>query len=280
LVTKNKKIFGLIGYPVKHSLSAYMHNAAFEYLGLQAHYELFEVPPPQLEDFFKNINTNNIYGLNVTIPHKESVMKFVELDFDSTHIQHIRAINTILNKNGKLIGYNTDIGGFSLDLLEKFNPQHKTVALFGAGGAARAVVYALYKLKAKEIYVYDINREKLGSLLEMMKKIDSSYPIFGVNSVSDLDIKQKDLLINATPVGMKETDPCLIDESMIHKNIFIYDLIYNPKETRLLKLAKQVKARYSNGLGMLLYQGILAFKLFTGREAPEEVMKEALWSHL
>jgi shikimate dehydrogenase len=264
------KIYGLIGYPVKHSLSPAMHNAAFKSLGINAEYRLFEVKPEGLGDFFKSLAEKNIYGLNVTVPYKERVLDFVSLGSESRYLKQVGAVNTIVREGNKLKGFNTDIHGFEWHLKEKnfFNPAGKRAALLGAGGAARAVSYVLAKSGASQIIVFDIDKQKTENVIKMIKGLFPDFRISGVDSVGQLDIKNKDLLVNATPVGLRDTDPCLVNEAMLHKDLFVYDLIYNPPETKLLTLAKKAGAAVSNGLGMLQYQGALSFQHFNAGQTP------------
>lgn len=275
-----KKIYGLIGYPVKHSLSPKMHNAAFQALNINAEYRLFEVKPEDLDYFLGSIDKNNIFGLNVTIPYKERILDFVRLDSESFYLRQIKAVNTIVKSDGIWKGFNTDIPGFQRDLKENIDPTNKRAAILGAGGAARAVAYVLANSGAKDIHIYDIDKTKSQNIVNMVKSLFSNYQIFAVENIEQLDIRNKDLLINATPVGLSETDPCLVKEEMLHKNLFVHDLIYNPSETKLLALAKKVGARTSNGLKMLLYQGTLSFKHWTGENAPQKIMWEALQKDL
>ncbi|MBM3249188.1 MAG: shikimate dehydrogenase [Candidatus Omnitrophica bacterium] len=271
-----KKIYGIIGFPVKHSLSPAMHNAAFRALDINAEYMLFEVKPEELKSFFNNLDKSNILGLNVTIPHKEKVFGFVSLEPDNSYLRQIGAINTIVNKKGQWLGYNTDISGFTKHLKENFDPANKKVAIIGAGGAARAVSFALVKSGAKEISIFDIDQKKSENISKMLRGLFPDFLISIAKNIEDLQIKNKNLLINATPLGMKPKDPCPVEEKQLHKDLFVYDLIYNPAETKLLKLAKKAGAQTSDGLGMLLYQGMLSFEIWTGGPAPKETMQKAL----
>jgi len=272
-----KKIYGLIGYPVKHSYSPAMHNAAFNALKINAEYKLFELKPEELEGFLRSLEQNKICGLNVTVPYKEKVLDFVEIAPQSFFVKEIKAVNTIVVYKGRLEGSNTDIQGFKKALEENINPTDKRVAVLGAGGAARAVAYVLARSLVKDIHIYDIDKTKSRNIINMIKKIIPSCQISSVDSIEELEVKNKDLLINATPIGLSEKDPCLIKEEMLHKDLFVYDLIYNPAETKLLALAKKNGLRFSNGLKMLLYQGIFSFSYWTGvREPPVEVMRKAL----
>ena len=270
------KIYGLVGYPVKHSLSPLMHNAAFQALKINAKYLLFEKRPQDLEDFLHSLAKENIYGLNITIPYKEKILDFVSLDKESFYLRQIKAVNTIVLENGIWKGFNTDIPGFSKDLKENIDPTNKRVAILGAGGGARAVAYVLANAGAREISIYDIDKKKSKEVANMIKSLFMNFRISSVDDIGQLDINQKDLLINATPIGLKDTDPCLIKEEMLHKDLFVYDLIYNPGETKLLLLAKKRGVRTSNGLKMLLYQGMLSFSIWTNKDAPQEVMWQAI----
>lgn len=270
------EIYGLIGYPVKHSLSPAMHNAAFAYLKINAEYKLFPLPEQELGNFLKNLKANNICGLNVTVPYKEKVTPF--LDNLSSEAKLIGAVNTIKVNENKLKGFNTDGEGFLKHLTEdlKFSPQGKNIAIIGAGGASKAVSVYLCKQKPKAISIYDIDKAKLSALSGHLNANFKDVDINTVNSIEALNIKTCDLLVNATPVGMKEADPCLVDKSFIHKGLLVYDLIYNPVQTKLLKLAKGKGVKFSNGLGMLLYQGAESFEIWRGQKAPLRIMQKAL----
>lgn len=271
----HRRIYGVLGFPAKHSLSPLMHNAAFRALKINAEYKIFEVKPEELDYFLHDIDKKNISGLNITLPYKERILDFVKLDSKS-YLRQIRAVNTMVKKDGIWKGFNTDIPGFLRHLKEHFDPSHKKAAILGAGGGARAVVYALADSGAKEIAIFDIDRTKSESLCDMIKSLFPDLQISTVDSVDALNVKDKDLLVNATPIGLNESDPCLVSQEVMHKHLFVYDLIYNPKETKLLTSARKVGAKTSNGLGMLLYQGALSFEHFTGKSAPMGVMRKAL----
>lgn len=270
------KIYGILGYPARHSLSPLMHNAAFRALKINAEYRIFEIAPQDLEDFIHSFTEENIFGLNVTIPYKEKVIPF--LNKISSKAKLIGAVNTIKVLDNNLGGFNTDGEGFLKHLTKdlKFNPEGKKIVIIGAGGAAKAVLVYLNKKKPQRISIYDIDKAKQKALINHLKESFKNVEFRSAGSIEELNIEDCDLLINATPVGMKETDPNLVNEKLIHKNLLVYDLIYNPKETKLLKLAKQKGAYTSNGLGMLLYQGMLSFKIWTGKNAPREAMQKAL----
>lgn len=272
----SRKIYGVLGYPAKHSLSPLMHNAAFAALKINAQYKIFEKKPDELEKFIRSLSKERIFGLNITVPYKERVVPF--LDKVSSGAKLIGAVNTIKAYQNKLEGFNTDGEGLSrhLDKDLGFNPKDKIVAIIGAGGAAKAVSVYLAKAKARLINIYDIDKTKALALVNHLKQNFKNTEFGLANSIRGLKIEDADLLINATPIGMKETDPCVVDGDFLHKNLLVYDLIYNPGETKLLKVAKQKGARVSNGLGMLLYQGAASFELWTGKLAPIEIMRQAL----
>jgi len=271
-----KSIYGLIGFPVKHSLSALMHNAAFAHLKIDAEYKLFEVKPEDLNDFVGSLSQKNIHGLNVTIPHKEKVIPLLGRVSEDSKL--IGAVNTIKVSDGGCEGFNTDGEGFLKHLTADlgFDPKGKFIALIGAGGAAKAVSVYLSKANPRRISIYDIDKDKAAALVEHLRKNFSNTEFRSAASALDLGLRDCSLLVNATPIGMKESDPLLIDEGELRKDILVYDLIYNPIETKLIKAARLAQARSSNGLGMLLYQGAIAFEIWTAKAAPIEIMRRAL----
>lgn len=273
---QQKLIYGLIGYPIKHSLSPRMHNAAFSYLEINAEYRLFEKEPQSLNDFLSSLNEQKISGLNVTVPYKEKAVPF--LNSLSKEAKLIGAVNTIRVSHSKLEGFNTDGEGFIRHLVEDldYKLQNSSVAILGAGGASKAIAVMLSKRGVREISIYDIDSEKAKALIGNLKQAFNNIKFIQAGSIEELNIQDSDLLINATPVGVKESDPCLIDENLIHKNLLVYDLIYNPAQTQLLRIAKHKGARIANGLGMLLYQGALSFELWTDKKAPIAIMRNAL----
>ena len=275
-----KSKYGLIGHPVRHSFSPAMQNAAFHALGIDAEYLLYDVEPEKLESFLKNATANNLSGLNVTIPHKIKAKEYIErkgtLDENA---KRLGAVNTIkIAEDGTLCGYNTDGPGFYRSLVEdlKFEPEGRNVFVLGAGGAARAVIMYLGNAP-KKIFVSDIDKAKTEDLVKHYNRFFDSQRLTIVGE-SDFkkDLKESELLINATPIGMKESDPSPIDESLFHYGLNIYDLVYNRVYTELVKKANSAKLHAVTGLGMLLYQGAIAFEIWTGAKAPVSVMRKAL----
>lgn len=267
-ISGKTKVLGLIGYPVEHSLSPSMHNAAFEHLALDCCYVTFSVRPELLGDAVKAIRALNLMGVNVTVPHKENVIPL--LDVVDEEASFIGAVNTILNNDGVLKGFNTDGKGFMESLKNAdIDVKDKRIVIIGAGGASRAIGFYLCK-EANRLGIADIDQEKAQRLVNDLKRVkDNVYHIERVTDLKDIDI-----VINATPIGLKDTDPSPIDIPLLTGDKIVCDLIY--KDTFLLRSARQRGCKTLNGLGMLLYQGVLAFEIWTGVKAPVEVMREAL----
>lgn len=282
-MTGLRSTYGLVGFPLGHSLSPVMHNAAFKALDVDAVYTLFPMPQDELEPFFKALKDkdSHIFGLNVTVPHKESVIPF--LDGMAPFAQKVGAVNTVvITPARKLIGHNTDGPGFLTHVTEEgFDPKGKRVAILGAGGAARALISVLCLLPQRpaSIKVYDVDRSRAEALVADLSLRMDTRCVQIVTNVDDLDIELADLLINATPVGMKGSDPCLVREEVLHPHMMVYDLVYNPPQTKLLAMAKARGAKPVNGLKMLFYQGVLAFQHWAQIELPQKV-KDRMWVEL
>jgi len=271
------KVYGVLGFPVKHSFSPAMHNAAFHKLSLPAEYRKFEKGPEELTEFLRTLANQNIFGINVTIPYKEKVVPFLE--WSAPEVRFTGACNTIIVKrDGGLEGWNTDGIGFNRHLKSElgFDIKGKKTVVLGAGGASKAICDQLGRFGARSLVLYDVDSAKANALAD---KLNAEFPDMRTRqaaSVERLDIKNADLLVNATPVGMKPENPCIVEQTELHSRLFVYDVIYNPAETELLKRSRSSGARISNGLGMLLYQGARSFELWTQMPAPVEVMKAAL----
>lgn len=306
-----KKIYGLIGYPVKHSLSPAMHNAAFQALNINAEYKLFELKPEELEGFLldnikvkdtkgESFFSQDIVGFNITIPHKVKARGILEKKFPynqnapqmQLNLYYVKlsgAINTVKREGHILEYWNTDATGFWKSLTQKeplcldFVPKGKKVLLIGCGGAGRAIIASLswVNVGVEKIYINDINEETISSAKKHFSQLPQ-YPHLGkiLEFVLTRDtprvIKDCRLLINASPVGMEEGDGSVIDKSLLHKNLSVYDVVYN-RGTQLINDAKSLGLPAAGGLGMLLYQGAEAFELWTdGKKAPLEIMRKAL----
>jgi len=269
-VTGRTKIIGIFGYPVEHTLSPAMHNAAFEHLGLDYCYLPFLVRPDALQQAVEALRALSLVGVNITVPHKEAVLPF--LDEVDSEAAFIGAVNTLVNKDGRLTGYNTDGRGFMLSLASRgIEVSGRKILLVGAGGAARAVSYYL-SAKAEKLVIYNRGREKLRRLVDDLSKVREN-----VSATEELcGIEQFDIIVNATSLGLKPDDPLPFDPKPLTGSHVVCDLIY--RDTPLLVTADRQGCVAVNGLGMLLYQGVLAFELWTSLAAPVEVMKKALLS--
>jgi len=270
------RIFGVLGYPAKHSLSPKMHNAAFKALKINARYRIFEVEPSKLKNFFATLRARGIEGLNVTIPYKQTVLSYIKRTTPEARM--IGAVNTIKVSGGKLLGYNTHGEGFLKHLKADlaFDPRGKKIAVLGAGGASRAVCVYLCKAGARRIAIYNRDRSKTINLMHVLNMNGICTDLIAASSVSDLRIEDADLLVNATSVGMKEGASSLVESRHLHPGLIVYDLVYSRKRTALLEDAAAKGCRTANGLGMLLYQGMLSFKIWTGRTPPKKAMEKAL----
>jgi len=274
-ITGKTKIAGLFGYPVSHTLSPKMHNSAFDKLHLDAVYLPFSVHPSDLKNAVASIKTFNFLGVNITVPHKQAVIKYLDNITDSARL--IGAVNTIVVDKDKLIGHNTDGIGFvrSLDDDYNYKLKGKTMFLLGAGGAGRAVAVQSALCGLKKIFIFDIAERQAKGLGSSIPKNCEVCLINNKNGIRDA-IGISDIIVNSTPVGMYKTDQISIPAAYIPKGRLVYDVIYNPSKTKLLKSVKDCKT--VNGLGMLLYQGVSAFELWTGKKAPVELMRKALLS--
>jgi shikimate dehydrogenase len=271
-VSGKTKILGIFGYPVEHSLSPNMHNAAFINLGLEMCYIPFKVSPNDLPSAVASIKALNMLGVNTTVPHKENVIPLLnEIDSEASFIG---AVNTVVNSGGRLIGYNTDGRGFMSSLDEdNINIENKDVLIIGTGGACRAISYYISE-KASKLSLFDIDTSKARVLADDLTKIRKNIRL--LNNVDDAGSPH--IVINATPLGLKPDDPLPYDPAKITSDMVICDLIY--KETPLLQEAKNKGAKVVNGSGMLLWQGVLAFELWTGIKPPVDVMREVLLANI
>lgn len=266
-------IVGLIGHPVEHSFSPPMHNAAFKKLGMDYVYTAFDVDPNNLKEAIDGARALNIKGFNVTIPHKIEVMKYLaEIDEIASLIG---AVNTIDFKDLK--GYNTDGIGAIKAIGEVTNVKNKNVIIAGAGGASRAISFYLAKYGADSLTILNRNVDKAQGLAS---DVLSSGLIDSVesNSIDSMDLTDADILINTTPVGMHPNvdDTPIALASDMHEDLVVFDAVYNPNETGLLKEAIKIGAKPVYGIKMLLYQGAESFEIWTGKKAPIDAMEEAL----
>ena len=268
-------IVGLIGHPVEHSFSPPMHNAAFDALGMDYTYVAFDVNPAELQKAIEGARSLNIKGFNVTIPHKIDVMKYLDEIDDVARL--IGAVNTIDFKNLK--GYNTDGIGAVRAIEEVISIKNKNVVIAGAGGASRAISFYIAKYGADSLTILNRNVDKAQSLA---RDVSNSGLIDDVKSDSINEINaylaDADILVDTTPLGMHphiNDQPIATAENM-HDELVVFDAVYNPNETVLLKQAIEAGARPVYGIKMLLYQGAESFKIWTGADAPVDIMEKAL----
>jgi shikimate dehydrogenase len=270
-------ICGIIGDPIEHTLSPVMHNAAFQALSLNYIYIPFKVTKAELSRAIYGIKALNIRGLNVTIPHKVAVTAILdELDFMAADIG---AVNTILNENGKLKGYNTDASGFMRALTEQgIDPEHKNAVVLGAGGASRAVCFALAEKNAG-ITILNRTPEKAEEIAEDISNTGIIQVKVAELNQANLEkvLKEADILVNTTSIGMTPNiDAASVSARLIRPEMIVYDIVYNPVHTRLLQEAEKAGARIIPGMEMLLWQGVQSFEIWTGLKAPVEIMHRKL----
>lgn len=276
-ISGNTDIYGIFGYPVKHSKSPQFQTSAFSYLDIPAVYLPFEVKPEDLQKAVEAIKVFNIRGVNITVPHKEEIIKY--LNETSEEVRYIKACNTVKNIDGYLIGYNTDAYGFITGLKELIsNLKGKKVLVLGAGGASRAVIYSLIKEGVNKIYQTNRTLERVYKIIEDFKSLtkfinEIIIPV-PYEKIECCILQSVDIIINTTSVGLNEDDDFLFDYSKINQRHIVVDIIY--KKTPLLKVAEEKGCKYQDGLPMLLYQGVKAFEIWTGKKAPVDIMKKAL----
>ena len=265
--------YAVIGDPIDHSLSPNIHNAAFRHLKLEHTYIAYKIPAGELSAGIEALKAIKIAGFNVTIPHKIEMMKF--LDEMDTTCKVIGAVNTVLNEDGKLKGYNTDMIGF-LDPIKKKNLTIKDsqVLLLGAGGAARAIVTAMVKEKSGKITIVNRTLENANRLAEFTKKIGGDADTVSIQEANKLITDYK-FIINSTSIGMRN-EPSPISTENISKNSIVYDLVYQPINTDLIKKSKENGATIIYGYQMLLSQAACSFEIWHKMEAPYDVMKKTL----
>jgi len=270
MIDPNIKFVALIGDPVVHSASPAMQNAAFQKLGLPYVYLSFQVPPTALVEAITVVRGLGFRGANVTIPHKTSVLPL--LDNIAPYAQRIGAVNTIVNDNGKLTGFNTDAPGFLAALRASgFDPKGEKAVVVGAGGAARAIVFTL---------------RDAGAIVSIFNRSPGAAQILADEAgVTALEMNRSgwrsafagaSLVINATSVGMSpDNDSTPLPVRLLRSGLVVFDTVYRPRQTKLLKEAKAAGCTTIGGLEMLVEQGALAFELWTGEKAPRKVMHQA-----
>ncbi|MBE9513261.1 MAG: shikimate dehydrogenase [Chloroflexi bacterium] len=277
VISGKTRICGVIGDPIEHTMSPVMHNAAFKELGLDYIYIAFRVRKEELGKAIHGMTALNIRGLNVTIPHKVAVIPFLdELD---PLAQKIGAVNTIVSDDGVLRGYNTDATGFLQALRDKgVEPEGKNIVILGAGGVSRAISFILADRGANLVILnrpleLDWAEELAQEIFNTFKKEVNALELDEENLATALE--GADVLINATSIGMSPNiDDTLVPAKLLKSSLVVFDVVYNPLKTRLLREAGAAGAKTIGGLDMLVWQGALAFEKWTGQKAPVDLMKK------
>lgn len=280
-ITGHTRLLALFGSPVKHSGSPAMYNYSFEKLGLDYVYVAIDVGREGLKEAVSAARLYNMRGFNLTMPCKNDVIHFI--DELSLTARLVGAVNTVVNENGRLIGYNTDGVGFVKNLeAHKITVKNKKIVVAGAGGAATAIIVQLALDGASEIHIFNKKSESFKRMLETIQRIKKEVPDVVINIHDIFDeakytetIKQVDIFVNATVVGMKPLDneSVVKDISAFHKSLVVADVVYNPIETKLLRETREAGCICIDGKGMLLWQGVYAFKLYTGKDMPVEEVR-------
>lgn len=275
----SRKLYGLIGYPVSHSLSPAIFRAAFDAEGIDADYDLYPIAPDHLDPELRRILDRGIRGLNVTVPHKSAVIQLMT-DLDES-ARMTGAVNVIEVVPGGIVGHNTDLGGFEDSFVPLGIPdiQECQVLVLGAGGAARAVLVSLARRGASEILVANRFADEASNLVSL---VAPGYPgvHFQVLPLEECEIvhavSDTVLCVQATSLGLKETDPLPINPALLPKNCFVYDLVYGPEETAFVRSAKSQGYRTSDGKEMLLWQAAGTFRIWFRRDPPIEAMRAGI----
>jgi shikimate dehydrogenase len=277
MITGKTSVFGIIGDPVEHSLSPGMHNAAFDSVGLDHIYVPFNVKTEELEDAINGARAMGIRGLNITIPHKTEVIKY--LDYLDIAAGLIGAVNTIEFGENGAVGHNTD-GIGAIRAIEEVTPvKEKKIMVLGAGGAARAISFQLLLSEAENLVISNRTIEKAQELKDdLVEKLDQEVIITDLGSDLKKELEDTDILINTTPIGMYPNinHKPLVTADMMHKELIVNDIVYNPLKTGLIMEAEKAGAKTISGIKMLMYQGIESFRIWTGIEPPIEIFQNAL----
>ncbi|UYP47369.1 Shikimate dehydrogenase (NADP(+)) [Candidatus Lokiarchaeum ossiferum] len=282
MINGSSKVLGIFGDPVEHTLSPKMQNAIIQDLGLNYVYVPFQVTELNLEKATQAIRSLNIRGVNITIPHKVSIMQFLD-DVDETALK-IGSVNTIKNENNKLIGRNTD-GEGCLQAIEDtgMNLNNKNVIILGAGGAAKAIAFYLAQ-KINKITIINRSPTKMQTLVNNLRNyydIQINGILFDQKNELKKALDEADLLINTTSVGMSPNiEKCPIEIEFLHPELFVNDIVYNPLHTQLLQNADQIGCKTLSGVEMLVNQGAIGFEWWTGKKPNKKLMKKIVLQHL
>lgn len=275
------RLAAVVARPIKHSISPFIHNAAFDKTGVNGVYVAWDIPEEELAATVANVKRYDMFGINISMPYKQAIMQYVDELTDSADL--IGAVNTVINKDGKLIGHNTDGVGFfrSLATYAAFEVKDKVMTILGAGGAGTAIIAQAALNGAKTIYVFN-QTDFLAETVQKADKITQAtgvtiqvFPIENLDLIQD-KILESDLLVNATSVGMDGTSMLLKEDTQFPAGIQVADVIYQPFETPFLRLVRSKGLPAINGLGMLLFQAAEAFEAWTGEKMPTDDIWTAL----
>ena len=281
MINGKTNVFGIIGDPVEHTLSPGMHNAAFKKLDMNNIYVPFHVNAEELEDAIAGAYALGIKGLNITIPHKTEVIKY--LDYLDIAAGLIGAVNTIEFGKDGAVGHNTDGIGAVRAINEITSVKNKKVMILGAGGAARAVAFQILISGAKNLVISNRTIERASELRDdLVEKLEPDVLVTDLGHELERELKDTDILVNTTPIGMYPniSQKPIVTADMMHEDLVVNDIVYNPLKTGLLNEAEKAGAKPISGVKMLMYQGVESFKIWTGIEPPVEVFKKALMDQM
>lgn len=270
-----QKIVGIIGSPLTHSLSPYVHNACFNEMSMNWQYVPFEIGPDVLGSLLSVALESNICGFNVTMPYKEAAIRF--LDGLSPEAEKIQAVNTIKIDNGRAVGYNTDAYAISRVLKDSYGHLNgKSVVVLGAGGVAKAAAYSVITAGCERLTIVNRSQRSAEKMVELFRGDLAHLGYAETNGLTDI-LKSTDIIINATPAGMYPNEEAVpLDVNCLEKGQFVLDLIYHPAETRLLSEAKQRGLSVTGGVPVFVYQAKKSFAIWTGMEPPVETMEKVI----
>lgn len=273
MIDARTKLLGVIGDPIEHSRSPQLHNYLIKHLNLNFCYLAFKAPPAQLGILVDGFRAMGMVGFNITVPHKEAIVPL--LDGLSEDAESLGAVNTVVVENEKFVGHNTDWVGF-LNPLSKIDLQNQRAVVLGAGGAAKGIVYGLIQKGIDQLILVNRTTSKAEALAAHVQEhfgFDAMTVVESESEALKFAIQDAQLLVNTTSVGMwPEVEQTPVSASMLHPELIVYDLVYNPLETRLLKEAKQAGAQAIGGLDMFIGQGVAAFSKWTQIKVPETLI--------
>ncbi|MGT2742086.1 shikimate dehydrogenase [Streptococcus plurextorum] len=275
------RLAAVVAKPIKHSISPFIHNFAFEKTGVNGVYVAWDIPESELAETLRNIKRYDMWGVNISMPYKQAVIPYMDDLTDAAQL--IGAVNTVIHRDGKLIGHNTDGIGFfrSLSTFADFEMKGKAMTILGGGGAATALIAQAALNGARHINIFnqtaflEETRQKAQALSQQTGVTIDVYPVEDVNLIEE-KVADSDLFVNATSVGMDGKSMIIGEDFAFPEAILVADVIYQPFETPFLKLARQHGLKAINGLGMLLFQAAAAFEEWTGEAMPTEAIWQAL----